>query len=78
MSSSSINAPNLDTSSAPMDHAYGSGGGSIIASMMARGIAVSRYTLHGTIRPWTGHGNGRRHHDPDSFGTNDVRISPCA
>jgi hypothetical protein len=52
MSSSSINAPNLDTSSAPMDHAYGSGGGSIIASMMARGIAVSRYTLHGTIRPF--------------------------
>lgn len=41
-----------DSSSAPLDYAWGSGGGSIIASMVSRGVAVSRHTASGTMRPF--------------------------
>ena len=38
--------------SVPTDHGGGTGGGSIVASMISRGVAVSRYTAQGTIRPF--------------------------
>ena len=39
------------TSSAPSENS-GSGAGSIMASMISRGVLVSRYTSQGTMRPF--------------------------
>jgi hypothetical protein len=44
--------PFRESSSAPLDYAWGSGGGSIIATMVSRGVAVSKHTPAGTMRPF--------------------------
>jgi hypothetical protein len=44
-----------NSSSAPVSYEYGSGGGSIMATMVSRGVAVSRYTPAGTMRPFGQH-----------------------
>jgi hypothetical protein len=41
-----------DSSSAPVSYECGSGGGSIMATMVSRGVAISRYTSAGTMRPF--------------------------
>ena len=41
-----------DSSSAPVSYEGGSGGGSIMATLISRGVAVSRFTPSGTIRPF--------------------------
>jgi hypothetical protein len=40
------------SSSAPADATFNSGNGSIMASIVARGIAISRYTPQGSMRPF--------------------------
>jgi hypothetical protein len=44
--------PFRESSSAPLDYEWGSGGGSITATMVSRGVAVSKHTLVGTMRPF--------------------------
>jgi hypothetical protein len=41
-----------NSSSAPRDPSINSGAGSIMASIFARGVAVSRYTPQGTMQPF--------------------------
>lgn len=40
------------SSSAPTDASYNSGHGSILASLFARGVAISRHTPQGSMQPF--------------------------
>ncbi len=40
------------SSSAPADATFNSGNGSVLASIIARGIAISRYTPQGSMQPF--------------------------
>ena len=52
-----LDIPNLESSSMPSFFNQGTGTGSLVASMLAQGIIVSKFTPEGTIRPF-GQDNG--------------------
>jgi hypothetical protein len=44
--------PSEDSSSAPTDFGFGSGNGSLMATIVSKGVVVSRYTPQGSIKPF--------------------------
>ena len=47
-----IPVPFESSTSAPSDPSHNSGQGSILASIVARGVAISRYTPQGSMQPF--------------------------
>ncbi len=44
--------PYRGSSSAPVDFGSGSGAGSVVATIISRGVIVSKYTAQGSMRPF--------------------------